>query len=173
MKNLLVVFCAMILVFTTTHAIALEYSITDLGTLGGTTSYAYGINNIGQIVGKSRNSNGDFHAFSYESGQISDLGTLYNGYSYAFDVNDGGQVVGGIDAGVVEHAFLYQNGSMSDLGSLYGGSADANSINSYGQIVGYSRNASGYLRAYSYDNGLMTDLDTLGGDEAALCANEE
>ena len=40
------------------------YSVTDLGTLGGTGSYAYGINNNGQI-------NWDAHNF-----QLQQLGTV-------------------------------------------------------------------------------------------------
>ena len=32
-------------------ALAQTYAITDIGTLGGQASYAYGINNLGQIVG--------------------------------------------------------------------------------------------------------------------------
>src|SRR3954463_9156499 len=35
------------------HAIIPEYTILDLNTLGGTTSEAYGINNAGQIIGRS------------------------------------------------------------------------------------------------------------------------
>src|SRR3954463_11216622 len=34
-------------------AISPEYTILDLNTLGGTTSEAYGINNAGQIIGRS------------------------------------------------------------------------------------------------------------------------
>ncbi len=51
-------------------------AMTDLGTLGGSDSYAYGINDSGQIVGGSYTSSGDYHAFLYANGAMADLGTL-------------------------------------------------------------------------------------------------
>jgi probable HAF family extracellular repeat protein len=39
-----------------------QLSITDLGTLGGSYSYAYGINDLGQVVGYSRTASGRDHA---------------------------------------------------------------------------------------------------------------
>jgi probable HAF family extracellular repeat protein len=67
--------------------------MADLGTLaGGSISFAYGINNAGQIVGDA--DNGQFtHAFLYSNGAMADLGTLGNN-SYARGINDAGQVVG-------------------------------------------------------------------------------
>ena len=51
----------------------------DLGTLGGTTSYAFGVNASGTVVGSSKNAGGDFHAYSFLDSRrrpCSDLGTL-------------------------------------------------------------------------------------------------
>ena len=43
--------------------VAPTYSIKNLGTLGGNTSGATAINNLGQTVGGSRTKSGDRHAF--------------------------------------------------------------------------------------------------------------
>ena len=51
-------------------------TMIDLGTLGGTYSYANGINNKGQIVGYSLTASGQDHAFLYSGGKMTDLGTL-------------------------------------------------------------------------------------------------
>ena len=42
----------------------------DLGTLGGKTSEAFGINDIGQVVGRAGTSDDDWigHAFLWEAG---------------------------------------------------------------------------------------------------------
>ena len=67
----------------------------DLGTLGGTFSFATAVNESGQVVGNSTTARSGFHAFSWtQSGGMVDLGTLGGGGSTAADVNGRGQVVG-------------------------------------------------------------------------------
>ena len=57
-----------------------RYLVTDLGTLGGAYSYAYGIDNAGRVAGGSArpNQTGGVSqtAFLWHRGQIKDLGTL-------------------------------------------------------------------------------------------------
>jgi len=135
----------------------------DLGTLGGRSSNAQGINNSGQVVGFADISSRSGHAFLYSDGQMQDLGTLGDAYSVAFDVNDSAQVVGWSrpPSGEVR-AFLYSDGQMKSLGTLGGSSSSANDINNSDQVVGES-STSGESHAFLYSDGQMQDLGTLGG----------
>ena len=90
----------------------------DLGTLGGTASYAVAMNVGGQVVGFSTTP-GDVegHAFSWtEAGGMVDLGTLGGTSSFAAAVNASGQVVGSSwTAGDIEsHAFSWTAGGRDD-----------------------------------------------------------
>ena len=72
-----------------------QTTITDMGTLpGGAGSFAWGINNLGQVVGYSYTSTGK-HAFIWDAvNGMQDLGTLGGSQSEAFGINDFGQAVG-------------------------------------------------------------------------------
>ena len=87
----------------------------DLGTLpGGSGSYAYNINNNGQIVGASENISGRWHAILWKNGAMTDLETLPEKIeSFARGINDQGQIVGSSG-----NATLWQNDVMTDLGTL-------------------------------------------------------
>ncbi len=72
--------------------------VRDLGTLGGTNSWAYDINDSGTIVGYSQ-VKGDkaIHAFVWQDGAMKDLGTLGGNNSYAEAINNDGTIVGASD----------------------------------------------------------------------------
>lgn len=53
-----------------------QYTVTDLDTLGGSNSYATAVNSSGQVVGYAQTGSGDDHAFLYSNGMMTDLGTL-------------------------------------------------------------------------------------------------
>jgi probable HAF family extracellular repeat protein len=140
------------------------YTITDLGTLGGNVSFAFGINNRGQVVGNSDTASLDIsHAFLYSDGQMRDLGTLGGANSYALAINVRGQVVGGSDtAGGGGHAFVYSDGQMRDIGG--GTFSGAAGINIVGQLVGTSGKNAFPGHAFIYTDGQMLDIGTLGGN---------
>jgi probable HAF family extracellular repeat protein len=132
-------------------AIAL-YSITDLGTLGGSFSRANAINSRGQIVGGSYNRTPDptiagsneVRAVLWDRGRKTDLGTLggpdanqINGnVTGASGINDSGQVVGG---------------------ATYNAEIDP-ACNSDAQQAGEACN-----HAFLWARGQLTFLGTLGG----------
>src|SRR5262245_19835112 len=95
----------------------------DLGTLGGQSSAANGVNSRGEVVGNSETPDGQSHAFLWQpmSG-LRDLGTLGGESSFAAGINDSVQVVGFAETEEgLSHAFLWTaaNG-MADLGTLGG-----------------------------------------------------
>ncbi len=139
-------------------------TMKDLGTLGGATSYAYGINLESQIIGYADTAAGTTHAFLSDHGTMTDLGTLGGSNSYAYGINDLGQIVGQSQtASGSYHAFLYQGGSMTDLGSLPGDNSIAYRINNSGQIVGSSYINATDFHPFLYDNGVMKDLGVPAG----------
>jgi probable HAF family extracellular repeat protein len=155
----------------------LSYTITDLGTLGGDFSYAFGINNADpvQVIGESNIGavGSPFQAFVWDSTNgIQNLGTLGGSSSVAYGINDAGQVVGwaSTQTAFAETAFLWDNtNGMQALSGLPGDKASrAFAINNLGQVVGWS-GTTYFLngRAVMWDGGSVSDLGTVGNLQSA------
>jgi probable HAF family extracellular repeat protein len=142
--------------------LATPYQITDLGTLGGTISYAFGVNIHGDVAGSSTTPSGAEHAFLYHNGVMSDLGVLNAGdtFSRAYGINDPGVVVGQSN-GATSSPFYYSAGQLHFVGSLGGNYGFASKINAAGQIVGISADQNGVTHAFRYTSGTMTNLGSL------------
>jgi probable HAF family extracellular repeat protein len=156
------------------------YAVTDLGTVGGTNSMAYGINNHEQIVGAAQTSMGNYHAFLFDGGRMMDLGTLGGSNSWAYGINDQGWMAGAAGLpGTNMHAFLCTNALMNpamlDLGTLGGTNSAAWMINMRGEMAGWTAMTNGSHHAFFMTNhvfGGMMDLGTAGGTYSeAYCLN--
>jgi probable HAF family extracellular repeat protein len=141
---------------------------SDIAVLDkGVGTWAYGINNAGQVVGTFLDNQGD-HAFitGANGTGIRDLGTLGGRDSVAYDINNAGQVVGYSNtSGGTQHAFITgpDGAGMSDLAPLGGSSSVAFAINDAGEVVGGYQVAPGRFHAFvtGPDGVGMTDLNSL------------
>ena len=150
-----------VLLFVETAVAQTTYTVTDLGTLGGTFSSTRGLNNRAQVVGDSTLP-GDTaqHAFIWERGVMTDLGTLggsnsVDGFFTSGGPSESGQVVGVAETSIPDPLgkdfcgfgthltclpFLWQGGVMTTLPTLGGNNGAAEDTNNRGQTVGVAEN---------------------------------
>lgn len=148
------------LAFLAAPAAAQTYTIVDLGTLGGPTSQAHGINARGWIVGESLTKESQDHAFVYHDGQMFDIG-VSGGMSIGYAVNDAGQTGGSFFKDHFQAFFA--SDKVSAIGTLGAAHSASFAINSRGHVVGDSYTKDLRHHAFIWDGQAMRDLGTLGG----------
>jgi probable HAF family extracellular repeat protein len=106
-----------------------EGQLIDLGTLGGTLSQAYAINNAGQVVGRANTTSapGSRHPFLWENGGMIDLGLVPScARGTAHTINSRGEIAGGFsgcaadpdDRAVFRGFYLQRGGPIVDVNTL-------------------------------------------------------
>jgi probable HAF family extracellular repeat protein len=132
-----------------------QYTVLDLGTLGGTFSSANGISNSGWVSGISTLP-GDtvVHAFLWRNGVMTDLGTLGGSNSLTFfKPNDSGDLGGGAETSTPDplgedpcgnHLIclpvVWQGFHAAPLPTLGGNNGFAQETNNRGELVGTAEN---------------------------------
>jgi probable HAF family extracellular repeat protein len=147
MKRQFIVACSLMVVaffYLAGSAVAMKFRYENLGTLGGTQSYTgfalkeAGINNAGQVAGKSYTAGGSLHAFVRSPGQaMVDLGNIPGSTeSLASCINSSGVVGGNYQSGSSYACFWRPEGGGYSIQPLGVNVRQVGGINDDGYLVG-------------------------------------
>lgn len=149
-----------------------KFEAIPLGTLGGSESVAYGLNDLRQVVGwatisgcTSANGSECRRAYVWQNGVMTDLGILAGDEeSFARAINNNGLVVGTSEANIffgsgTFHAVEWNAGVINALPDPgFGNSSIAYDVNDAGDIAGFSQDpVDGRDTALVWGNGSITD----------------
>jgi len=173
------------------HKARPHYSVQDLGTLGGTSAFALGINNKRQISGFANLAGDqDHHAFVWMNGTMTDLGSLGGPNSLAVKINEGGAIAGhsetstpdpfgGLSCPFVSRlgftcdAVGWRKGNMYPLPTIGGNNAWGLGINDRFQVTGAAENLTRdstceqpvyEMKPVIWTDGNVLELPTFPGD---------
>jgi probable HAF family extracellular repeat protein len=161
---------------TQTRAFLWEEGVMrDLHTLGGADSFAFFINNRGQVAGFSSTNAIVVQAtglptvepFLWEHGHMIDLGGLGGNLGQPLALNSRGEVVGFSDlpGDLTNHPFLWDGKNLIDLQTLGGANGMALSLNDAGDVVGEADVTDSQTHhAFLWKDGQIQDLETVDGD---------
>jgi probable HAF family extracellular repeat protein len=178
-KRLLTTFATGILMlFVTNTANAISWSdqtlssvaVTNIGTLGGSSSSGSGINDLGQVTGSSFIAGDSVsHAFFWDPIKIAmtDLGTLSGSSSSGSGINNLGQVTGSssIAGGSYSHAFFWDptTNIMTDLGAPGSLFSSGSAINDAGRVTGSAYPANKFIIKATIWDPTMNNIGSVFG----------
>ncbi len=142
------------------------YELVDLGTLGGTVSFALDVNDRGWVTGTSRytTAHSRLHAFYWEPGRMVDLGYLPGvEFSRGYAINNAGVVVGESDNDASKAFAWTEATGLFNLGTLGGPTAVAHDLNDAGIVVGASSDGTTVRPFKRLPDGTFVDLGTVRG----------
>ncbi len=139
--------------------------VTTFDSLIPDWSWAWDINDAGQVVGTAGTGTEPRRAFIYDGAELVYLPGLGGKHSIASEINELGQIVGYAESpDGRDHACLWEGGSILDLGTLGGEWSRAWAINDSGVVIGYSGTAGGESPLFVYDGAAMWDVNDLALD---------
>jgi chitinase len=145
----------------------------EIPTFGGTESKAYAINELNDVVGVAKNTDGKLRAYGIPTGNISlmtDLGDLGGGAAQARAVNNNRTIAGfSLVDDTYWHAFKWTfEYGMIDLGTFGGNESRAYAMNDAGHIVGQAEYPDGTLHGFVWMDGVMYDLNNFIVPDVAI-----
>ena len=148
------------------------YTVTDLGSLGGTITFVTGVNSSGVAVGGSTDSSGRLRAFIWKNGVMQSIEPP-EGYtrSLAMGISNSGKVVGRFDNQEscqypnCRHITFVYDKSVQVLPTLGGTQTQGYGISNSGYVVGAATSAQSnmLLRGFVLRKDSIRELGTLGG----------
>src|SRR5260221_7173418 len=143
-------------------------TVSYLNVPGAVDTYAFGINDSGQVVGFVRFqaavcAGTNCEGYLYSGGIYNTFGAPGASVTFAQAINDNGQIVGWYQSGNSEHGFLYSGGSFTVLDVPGALSTVPLGINNAGQIVGMYATATCGENSFLYSQGSFTQISAPTG----------
>jgi len=142
--------------------------------LGGNVTEAFGIDDHGQIAGRTaapKSAGGHSHAVLWAGGSVRDLGTLDDGGSEADIITSDNAIYGWSSSKKIHiHGVVFQEGGPKDLGVLNGASSQVDAAASNGRYVMTIQEIAGATKAYLYGGKKPINLGLLTGFRTAMAS---
>lgn len=165
MRKLLGITFSVVLLLSATSIFAAEPTFSNIDVPGAVFTFPYGINSLGEIVGRYDDANGLEHGFLLSHGQFTTFDFPGAPYTDLNGINPAGEIVGAYwpPPDYWGHPFLLSKGQFTEI-DLPPGVLGANAlgINARGEIVGGYTDANGAGRGFLLSKGTFSTIDVPG-----------